>query len=494
MLSIRRKARATLPRIKAAASADDADQKRFRMTNSPTPPYEPRNVQGMILRGYTHRYSCHMLFTFADRKGATDFIRALLPYVQSAEAWSNKPERMLNIGLTFDGVLTFEPGFKSQFPTEFEAGPWSADSQQSLHDTGPSDPKVWWNATKQAVHCIVHVYGLTAEALGSLVTTVSQAAGTNRVSEILPLKPERGQSGRLEEYAPLENYIHFGYKDGIDNPGLAWPADPAVPTNPVKSDPGDANNFLVGYPGSTFQPGPETGRAGRFAKDGCYNAFRVLYQDVRAFDQFLADTAPMVVAAIGGSEDHAREWLAAKLVGRWRNGSPLVLSPDAPDQATSDKTDFLYKRDDGNALRCPFSAHSRVSNPRDETMLPTGTPVPRLIRRGVPYGAPPVPPDYDGERGLIGIFLCGALAAQFEKLYSWINVNDFSNAYSPGFNTQDALLANRGAAGDRSFTIAMPIGNPIRILSLPQFIVTRGTAYCLLPSMETLRGIAGLLE
>lgn len=466
------------------------------MTNSATPPYEPRNVQGMILRGYTHRYSCHMLFTFADRNGAAGFTGALLPYVQSAEAWSQKPERMLNIGLTYNGILTFEPGFKDQFPTEFAAGPWSDDSQQSLQDTGPSDPKGWWNGNdKQAIHCIVHAYGITGEALGSLVTIVSQAARTNRVSEILPLKAERGQSGRLEEYAPLDDHIHFGYKDGIDNPGLGWPTDPVEPADPVKSDPGDANNFLIGYPGSAFHPGPESGRPGKFAKDGCYNAFRVLYQDVEAFDQFLADTAPMIVAAIGGSENDAREWLAAKLVGRWRNGSPLVLVPHAPpDQATSDRTDFLYKRDDGNALSCPFSAHSRVSNPRDEAMLPPGTAVPRLIRRGVPYGAPAAPPDYDGERGLIGLFLCGALAGQFEKLYSWINVNNFSDAYSPGFNTQDALLANRACAVDRSFTIAIPNGKPIRIPSLPQFIVTRGTAYCLLPSMKTLRCIAGLPE
>ena len=120
--------------------------------------------------------------------------------------------------------------------------------------------------------------------------------------------------------------------------------------------------------------------------------------------------------------------------------------------------------------------------------------MPRLLRRGVPYGAPPAPPDYDGERGLIGLFLCGALAGQFEMLYSWINANGFSEKFAPGLNTQDALLANRGAACDRSFTIPMSKGPPIKIKSLPQFIVTRGTAYCLLPSMTTLRRVAGLSE
>ena len=476
-----------MPRIDAAADATayDSDQDRLRVTNSPLPLYDSSNVQGMILRGYTHPHSCHMLFTFAGKPGAAGFIRALVPYVQSAAAWSDKPAQMLNIGLTFNGILTFEPKFKNQFPFEFEVGPWSEDSQRSLQDTGPSDPGTWWNGQdKQAIHCIVHVYGMTAEALGGLVTVVSQSARTNSVDEVLPLKG----GGRLEEYAPLKNFIYFGYRDGIDNPRLGWPADPA------KTDTGDANNFLIGYRGSAFHPEPTSGAAGEFAKDGCYCAFRVFYQDVRAFDQFLSDNAPKVVAAIGGSDDHAKEWLAAKLVGRWRNGSPLVLSPDEPDPATSDATDFLYAKDP-DALRCPFSAHSRVSNPRDQsTFSPADTPVPRLIRRGVPYGAPPAPPNYDGERGLIGLFLCGSLANQFELLYSWINVNDFSKVFDPGLNTQDALLANRASAGDPSFTIPIPNGKPITIPSLPQFIVTRGTVYCLLPSMKTLRCIAGLSE
>jgi hypothetical protein len=114
----------------------------------------------------------------------------------------------------------------------------------------------------------------------------------------------------------------------------------------------------------------------------------------------------------------------------------------------------------------------------------------------MPYGAPPVPPNYEGERGLIGLFLCGSLAGQFEQLYSWINVNNFSDVF-PNLDTQDALLANRvsPSAGDPSFTIPLPTGSsPIPIPSLPQFVVTRGTAYCLLPSIPTLRRIAGMAE
>ena len=111
-------------------------------------------------------------------------------------------------------------------------------------------------------------------------------------------------------------------------------------------------------------------------------------------------------------------------------------------------------------------------------------------------GAPPVPSNYDGERGLIGLFLCGSLAGEFEQLYSWINTNNFSAVFEPNLNTQDALIANRVSPsnGDPSFTMPLPNGTTMKIPSMPQFLVTRGTAYCLLPSMTTLRRVAGLLE
>jgi deferrochelatase/peroxidase EfeB len=460
---------------------------------------DPGNVQGLILRGYAHHpYSCHMLFTFPDLTGAAQFVRALMPYVQTGQDWgSNMPLRMLNIGLTYSGIMIFDVDSKlaGQFPYEFQSGPWSDSSQESLFDAGtddPSDPSLWWNGLPDPtlIHCIVHSYGLTADALSGLVEIVSQAAEANRLTEVLPLK----SGGRLEEYAPLGNFIHFGYHDGIDNPDLGWPKyqEDTVPS--------DLNNFVIGYPGSNSQPGPQGATAAAaFAKDGCYNAFRIFYQDVEAFDQFLAGNALAVANETGRSPDDAKEWLAAKLVGRWRNGSPLVLSPDAPDPKTSDCKNFGYSADTAG-LRCPFSAHSRVANPRDEPTFPgTDTPVPRISRRGMPYGAPPVPPDYSGERGLIGLFLCGSLVNQFEKLYTWINTNDFSSVFSSP--TQDALLANRvppadgnNSDVDPSFTIPVPNGNPIVIPTMPQFLVTRGTAYCLLPSIATLQQLAGMAK
>jgi deferrochelatase/peroxidase EfeB len=453
-------------------------------SNAAGPP-DRRNVQGLILRGYTHPYSCHMLFQFSGETGAGKFVHALLPYLQSAQDWGpNKPAKMLNVGLTYNGVIAVDNTLAGQFPPTFMQGPGSADSQSALQDNGASAPSNWWHKsfTTADIHCIVHVYGLTADALSSLVTTVAQAAKAGSATELFPLA---GGSGRLEQYELPDEKIYFGYRDGIDNPALGWPSDPS------KTVPSDQNNFVIGYPGSVFEPGPTGGAAGAFAKDGCYNAFRVFYQDVQTFDQFLKDSAPAVAAQTGMSLQHAADWLAAKLVGRWFNGSPLILSPDTPDPKTSGATDFGYTGD-ATGVRCPFSAHTRVANPRDEPVFPVDQPVPRLIRRGMPYGTPPVPPDYRGDRGLIGLFLCGALAGQFELIYTWMNTNNFSQLFSPNFDTQDAVLANRATPNvDTSFTIPMQNGS-IVIPSLPQFLVTRGTAYCLLPSIATLSTIAGV--
>jgi len=450
----------------------------------PFPPPAKGNVQGLIMRGYTHPFSCHMLFAFPGAAGAAAFTKALLPYLQTAEDWgTDKPKRMLNIGLTYNGVITIDSTLTGQFSTTFMQGPASAGSQASLFDLGASAPANWWYGkfTTDAIHAIVHVYALTAADLMFLVDIVANAAKAAKVTELFPLN---SGSGRLEQYELPDEKIYFGYRDGIDNPDLGWPPDPSETT------PQDLNNFLIGYPGSAFDPGPTSGAAVSFAKDGCYDAFRIFYQDVKTFETFLDDNAPPVAKATGTSLDYARDWLAAKLVGRWFNGSPLILSPDAPDPKTATATAFGYTAD-AAGVRCPFSAHTRVSNPRDEPVNPVDRPVPRIARRGMPYGLPPKPPDYSGDRGLIGIFLVGALAAQFELIYSWMNQNNFSSLFSPGYDTQDAVLANRATPqADTSFTIPLPAKPAIKIATLPQFLVTRGTAYCLLPSVTTLCSIA----
>jgi deferrochelatase/peroxidase EfeB len=468
-------------------------------------------IQGLILRGYTHPFSCHLLFNFpADTPtSATQaFFKALYPLVQNAEDWdTNKPARMLNIGLTFTGIQqlnVLSASDLAQFPSDFQSGPWSGQSQASLSDYGSSAPSTWWegNFPNQNLHCVVHAYGLTQPDLDALISDITTAAAANDVQELFALA---GNQERLTQYPLPDDEIHFGYRDGISEPALTWSGAPPSP----QGDQGDLDNFLIGYSPTTsqIQPGPTAGNAGSFALNGCYNAFRILYQNVAAFNKLLQDQSSTIVPIIGGTSDQAQEWLAAKLMGRWRNGSPLILSPDAPNPATQDGELFGYTepndpstyKDVLSTNKCPYSAHTRVANPRDEHLTPIeGTAPPRIVRRGVPYGPTLTGITDDGkDRGLIGLFLCGSFSRQFEKIYGWMNTNNFASDLA-GLSTypQDAVLGNRNPTSlgniNTNFTIPMANQNPVLVSQLPLLIETRGTAYCLLPSLTTIRLLAGM--
>ena len=151
--------------------------------------------------------------------------------------------------------------------------------------------------------------------------------------------------------------------------------------------------------------------------NGSYLVYRKLHQDVAAFRKQLAEAAELYP---GGEE-----LLAAKLVGRWRDGTPLALSPERPDPSiASDRTAqqrVHLRRRSPRGWRCPVGAHMRRANPR--ASLPfEGKLVNRhrMIRRGIPYGEP-LPPgaEDDGrDRGVIFMCLQASIARQFEFVQS----------------------------------------------------------------------------
>jgi deferrochelatase/peroxidase EfeB len=467
-----------------------------------------KDIQGLIIRGYTHPFSTHMIFQFgSNQTSLAGFIKSIYPYVQSAATWAIKPVHMLNIGLTATGIAKLNPGFNMSFyPSEFVAGPASPDSQGSLFDLGPSAPANWlFGNTTNPIDCIVHVYGISNNAVDELVSIVSAAATTAGNTEIFPISGGK----RLEQFSKLGNkYIHFGYHDGIDNPDLSTSLVPVQGQS--YTDPQNLNNFLIGYGNSNLSaigPGPTgSGPECAFAANGCYDAFRMLGQDLQGFETFLENTSKQITSQVPPEVKDPKEWLAAKLVGRWRNGCPLELAPFEPSQECASCTDFDYpvvnpSTAPPDGLKCPVSAHSRVANPRNSPMTGANTPVSRILRRGVPYGEN-LGADYNNESGLIGLFLCGSLAGQFERISGWMNINNFTNYLAGQYpNTQDALLAYRPTPPATSpivsgtvQTFEIPVsdtnGNVVNITPepvLPQFIITIGSAYCLFPSLSALR-------
>ena len=232
--------------------------------------------------------------------------------------------------------------------------------------------------------------------------------------------------------------------------------------------------------------------------NGAFSAYRVLEQDVAAFESFLdraaeellhSSAAGELLPAWNGDRLAAmREVVAAKVCGRWRDGTPMTLSPQSatPNPPVSE-TAFDYS-DDAAGLKCPFSSHIRRANPRSGQIVQrVANHTRRLVRRSFPYGPKFDPSKPDGiERGLLGNFLCANLAAQFEAIqYDWINLG-LQHPSITGSN--DPLL---GANEESASWFDLPTSQgPIRLRGFPRFVRTRGGAYTLLPSVSALRRMA----
>jgi deferrochelatase/peroxidase EfeB len=216
--------------------------------------------------------------------------------------------------------------------------------------------------------------------------------------------------------------------------------------------------------------------------NGSYLAYLRLEEHVGAFRDFLRQH---------GETAEQQELIAAKLMGRWRSGAPLVLSPkedDPPLGADPRRTNnFNYGKMDPYGYGCPVGAHIRRMNPRDtgENMQRR-----RMIRRGGTYGSPlPEAEPEDGvERGIAAFVGCASLVRQFEfAMNVWVNDPKFEGLE----NERDPFVGTH----DGTFDMTIP-KRPIRqkIKGLPAFTTLRGGAYFFLPGKRGLRYLATLKD
>ena len=221
----------------------------------------------------------------------------------------------------------------------------------------------------------------------------------------------------LEGTPPFDYaHDHFGYRDRLSQPVIEGSGDEPTPGSggPLK-----AGEFILGYPDEdgnvASQPEPEILR-----RNGSYAAYRRMEEHVGAFRDFLREH---------GQTPDEQELIAAKLMGRWRSGAPLVLAPDKDDPALGAdpqrNNDFNYKESDPHGYAVPLGSHMRRMNPRDTAANMNRR---RLIRRGATYG-PHLPDDApeDGQdRGIAAFVICGSLIRQFEFAQNvWANDKNF---------------------------------------------------------------------
>lgn len=449
-------------------------------------PLDMKDIQGLIHHSYQYPKARHLLFEVSDSTVGQKLLESLVPLTTHAEMKLDPPpDYLLNIGISYRGMLALgvNPDLMDRFPSEFKEDP----DPNTMGDVGSSAPELWWNKrflTSQ-VHLVIHLYGLTTDALNEITTLIRAKAGGLR--ELLPT-----QNGGPIEGGPISSTpgeVHFGYRDGFSQPDVRWDDAPGT------SGSVDYRHFILGYSTENIpsQPKaylsiPASVRAAIFAKNGCYSVFRWVYQDVARFNKFLAVEGPLVFPEL--PPEDAAELLAAKLMGRWRDGTPLIKSSTSPNPAYADDNSFGYSQDP-HGLDCPVSSHIRINNPRDQKLdaaseLLGG--VPRVIRRGITFGSKLTGTEDDHEeRGLVGMFLCASIQRQFYKLTAWMKENSFSPSFTD-LRAQDPL-ANRNVP-HASSEFLIPTKTGIRKVTLQDFVSTKGTAFFLLPSLTALQRLA----
>ncbi|XXT33646.1 Dyp-type peroxidase [Sorangium sp. So ce448] len=412
----------------------------------------------------------YLLLRIDDRKEGRELMRRLSDVVASA-AHPESPvaDTWLSASLTFQGLKALGVPRESldSFAWEFQQG--MAARARQLGDTGDSSPEHWEAPLGSPdLHVVITALSPDAQGLEAML---------ERARAAMQALPGVVLIWHQDCYALPGPKEHFGFRDGMSHPAIEGSG--VQGTNPAER-PLKAGEFVLGYPdelGGAQMPQPEA-----LGRNGTYVAFRKLRQRVALFRRYVKESSL-------GPEDE--ELLAAKMMGRWRSGAPLALSPCCDDpELGGDRlrsNAFLYG-DDPIGFKTPPGSHIRRANPRDSSVAGMVN-LHRMIRRGTVYG-PPLPEgvlEDDGvDRGLMFSFIGAHLGRQFEFVQTeWVNSGVFIGAAS----IKDPIAGS--SAGDGDFSIPRrPV--PRRLHGLPRFVVTRGGEYAFMPGLRALRWLADL--
>ena len=430
------------------------------------------DIQHMLVTrvpAVTGRYE---FLSFRAPAAGREWLAAIIDKVQSAAQVRTSKEtdaRWISVAFTWNGLraLGVAEDSLATFPEEFKQG--MVARAEMLGDTGPNHPDKWVGGLASPdLHAIVILFARDAATRGKSQAEHDKLVARAKGVEVL-------SSLDLEATPPFDYaHDHFGYRDRLSQPAIEGTGEEPTPGSgaPLK-----AGEFILGYPDEdgppVHLPQPEV-----LSRNGTFMAYRRLQEHVSKFRDFLREH---------GKTPEEQELVAAKLMGRWRSGAPLVLAPTKDDPALgadpSRNNDFNYKEMDPHGYAVPLGSHIRRMNPRDTAHYMNRR---RMIRRGATYG-PALPEgaaDDGAERGIAAFVLCASLVRQFEFAQNvWINDRNFHELG----NERDPIIG----AQDGTLEYKIP-KRPVRktIKGLPAFTTVRGGAYFFLPGLKALRYLA----
>jgi len=421
-----------------------------------------KNLQGNILNGHGRDHTVHIFFRLSGSSLEVDrtVISQLAALVTSAYKQEIERKQFKEFGIPgrlFGNLFISARGYRAlghdadQIREAFTEDAESIRDVQSnfldgmakhaatdLGDIPPND----WDPGFQAgdIDAMLLIAdddeGVVGRAARGVIDLLDNAGAT--IAHV-----ERGTALRNDDGEGIE---HFGYIDGRSQPlflasdfePLKLTASGEIDTAVTREKGGGAIDIW-----NPFEPLQLVLKSDPLANaDNClgsYFVFRKLEQNVRDFtiaEQLLADKL--------GLKDGERERAGAMTVGRFRDGTPLVLS-QTDGFVPAKENNFRHNAaasgtPDKQALKCPFQGHIRKTNPRGDIIEQLGGTEKdersrRIARRGIPYGKRIRHPnafqalDDLPSKGVGLLFMCfqSSIRKQFAFMQrSWANNQDFA--------------------------------------------------------------------
>lgn len=521
----------------------------------PVAKLQTREIQSLVFGGlgFMPHGACLLFDLPEDEVRARAFVARLYPATAFGDGRKLRRDSVLTVALGGRALerLGLPPECIGGFPPAFLEGMGTDGRARILGDTGEDSPEKWrWGRTASDVALLV--YGVTEADVAALEAEARAAAADAGMSEPhrIPLVPARKPA--IEP---------FGFVDGVSQPVIRGTDQANRSNDPIHLvQPGE---FVIGYPDNrgNIPPQPELSPLAdpknllpladgsrafgtaivesprAIARNGTFLVIRQLEQDVDAFSAYCEREAGRIAERLPEPYEVDADFVAAKLIGRWKDGSSLVrnpyypygrevarkalrdsarepafLEPAQPPETEKPETarpesapasaspipaptvpsrrqdnDFLYGTEDPQALRCPIGAHIRRGNPRD-TLRPglleqvAISNRHRIRRVGRLYREGP------GEKpGLLFMCLNGDIERQFEFVQqTWL-----ANPGFQGLDRQQDPLINDREKGSVCYLIPSNDG-PARLAPMPSFVRTLGGGYFFMPGRSFLAWLGGL--
>jgi hypothetical protein len=456
------------------------------------------DVQSLVVRPPLGRWVAHLVLRVPEGKGqrAAELLETRMNEVCFGLLGS---EASLNcsVGFTFAGLeaLGMADGYLRIFrrlAAAYSAG--AVLRSDVLGDSGASAAHHWLPMFRhEHAHVLLTWHGPTEREVMDTAKAFSDDWAAHLQTDVPScplvggcLAPPEGQRG---------DWVHFGFRDSLSEVSIDGNRHP--PSKAPDLRPHARGALLLnevndaGFNSFPLNTAPDKVR--NFFASSTFGVLRPLSLDVGAFEARVTDWAEEIAPHLGlpvPDEAARRDFVKAKLCGRWPDGRPLRPGDVVPRGRSDNDADLKFDLGtDGDPLGqgCPFGSH--VRRMRSGPDGHGNTYARPLQRRSVPFGPAwwPGGASPDVPRGHLAHFFCASLEDQFEHLLGqWAAGAPLGLA--AGDQAMDPLC---GTHADPDAALLVPMqGRPTQPLrGFGGWTTTLGTLYAWHPGRDGLKAL-----